>query len=353
MNIFSQPAINDGVNNPKLFYSTAQYARPSLSHSTHDTVHFGNAAPAMGQPIAELASKRARAIKTVFVDIDGTLCDHDEDKNLVYDNKANQQLINFQNNGGLVVISTGRSYPEALKVAETVGLDLEKTYFIVEQGTRLIGPNNNVIHTASMDADDLTLIIKTAANSGLQPFVQLFSDGKPHTDHPTQMDRYNKHQPIERVEFLLNEQGINPLFAINPPNKIVFDIDTPDEEQQLIAVLKEAVGDKYHVKRTAAHLVEVFSKKATKGDSAIRLAKHLAKDDDYKTMLTQSANLGDGDNDSELSTTLNEYGGISIAMGNGSDALKATSQYITGNVHEGGFAQAMDNINNLNKNKSE
>jgi Cof subfamily protein (haloacid dehalogenase superfamily) len=348
MNIFSQPAINDGVNNPKLFYSTAQYARPSLSHSTHDTVHFGNAAPAMGQPIAELASKRARAIKTVFVDIDGTLCDHDEDKNLVYDDKANQQLIDFQKSGGLVVISTGRSYPEAMKVAETVGLDLEKTYFIVEQGTRLIGPNNNVIHTASIDADDLTLIIKTAAEGGLQPFVQLFANGKPHTDHPTQMDRYNKHQPIERVDFLLNEQGINPLFAINPPNKIVFDLDTPDEEQQLIAVLKEAVGDKYHVKRTAEHLVELFSKQATKGDSAIRLAKHL-RGDDYKTLLKQSANLGDGDNDSELSTTLSEHGGVSIAMSNGSDALKATSQYITGNVNEGGFAEAMEAIAIINE----
>lgn len=352
MKVFSHPSISFGFNHHYKHHNVSNDTLQSLSQPTLDTVYFGNAATAMGQPITELTSQRAQPIKTVFVDIDGTLCGHDEDKNLVYDDKANQQLINFQKSGGLVVISTGRSYPEALKVAETVGLDLEKTYFIVEQGTRLIGPNNNVIHTASMDADDLTLIIKTAAESGLQPFVQLFANGKPHTAHPTQMDRYNKHQPIERVNFLLNEQGINPLFAINPPNKIVFDVETPEQEQQLIAVLNDAVGDKYHVKRTAEHLVELFSKQATKGDSAIRLAKHL-RGDDYKTLLKQSANLGDGDNDSELSTTLNEHGGVSIAMSNGSDALKATSQYITGNVHEGGFAQAMDNINNLNKNKSE
>lgn len=54
----------------------------------------------------------------------------------------------------------------------------------------------------------------------------------------------------------------------------------------------------------------------------------------------ETAAIGDGANDMDML----RYVGLGIAMGNASDAVKACADYVTGDVDEDGFAQAMEHF---------
>jgi len=80
--------------------------------------------------------------------------------------------------------------------------------------------------------------------------------------------------------------------------------------------------------------LEINALGATKGEAILRLAKHL------EIQPEQTMGLGDGEND----VTMMQMAGISVAMGNSLDILKAEADYVTDTNDEDGVAVAIEKL---------
>ena len=82
---------------------------------------------------------------------------------------------------------------------------------------------------------------------------------------------------------------------------------------------------------------------ASKGNAVEFLQKYL--NIDYKNI----ACIGDAENDESMTDLITQNGGMSIAMGNGTDRMKENARFITSSVTDFGFSKAVETILEINK----
>ena len=135
-------------------------------------------------------------------------------------------------------------------------------------------------------------------------------------------------------------------FILQLPPKVVkrFDAAQTDHAFKVVgvsddrAVLTEAetaaqalLGDAASAARSSGHFLDVTHPLANKGRVVEVLAQRLG------IRAEQIATIGDGDND----TLMFAKGGLSIAMGNADDDVKAKADVVTDSNEEDGFAKAV------------
>lgn len=214
-------------------------------------------------------------------------------------------------------------------------------YRIVEQGTKVVAPNGDIIFNRPIKTKDLTTLFKNLSDTDIETAPYLLADGRHHVAQKHQSRKKN----ATPIEYLINDGVFHPAIAGKSINKVGIKVNNQPDAEKLQELLSGKLGGTYHVKITDENLVEVFHREGTKAHSALFLSNYLFGND---ILLEQSANIGDGDNDSELAELMNERGGTSIAMGNGTKALKDASQFITSDVNKGGLEQALKAIKQLN-----
>jgi Cof subfamily protein (haloacid dehalogenase superfamily) len=114
--------------------------------------------------------------------------------------------------------------------------------------------------------------------------------------------------------------------------KIVGVSDVPDHIAAAEAALQPAIAALATIVCSQTYFLDITSHLASKGAVVGTLAKLL------NITTAQIATIGDGSND----VSMFEASGFSIAMGNGSDAVKARASAVTDSNENDGFAKAMN-----------
>jgi Cof subfamily protein (haloacid dehalogenase superfamily) len=96
--------------------------------------------------------------------------------------------------------------------------------------------------------------------------------------------------------------------------------------------VRQILGDVASVARSQHYYLDVTHKLANKGAALLALARQLAVPPE------EIATIGDGSND----VAMFAQSGLSIAMGNASDEVKAQAHFVTGSNEEDGFAKAIE-----------
>lgn len=256
-------------------------------------------------------------IKLVATDIDGTI--------LPYNGKFTDGVMNcisrLQKFGVKVVIVTGRMYKGAVKISEFLNLDTP----VVAYNGGYIRYRDDVLYEKYLTPERTKFIIQWARDNDVH--LNLYSDETLYTEcECDEIKRYAEYQKLDYkiADFTkLSYDKIHKLLAI--------DYNNYERVTNWANTMSELLPDLYVIKSTP-YFCEFSPKEATKA-CAVDFLK-----DYWGLEKNEILTIGDQDNDIELIKS----GGISVAMGNGTDELKKYAEYITGSVEDDGFVSAME-----------
>lgn len=259
-------------------------------------------------------------IKLVATDIDGTILGKSGEFTLGVKNC----IKTLQEQGIKVVIITGRMFAAARQIAKRVNLT---TPVVAYQGGMIKenADSDNILYQACIPLDDVHKIIEWARANNIH--LNLYSNDILYVENDNDtIKQYAKHQNIPYKVASFDDiklENINKLLAI--------DYNNADLVTEWIKDRQKAMPHLYIVKSTP-YFCEFSTIEATKSCAVNFLKSYWnLKDDEVLT-------IGDQDNDIELL----KAGGISVAMGNGTEGAKAVADYITDTVDNDGFVKAMN-----------
>ena len=267
------------------------------------------------------------SIKMIATDIDGTILKEDFEFNPA----VKACIKELCERGVKIVLVTGRMHSATTHVAEELGLD---TPIISYQGgmVKEQGENGQILYSKTLCPDTACRIINWAKANNVH--VNLYMEDKLYVEPDNAaILRYTaeRHISYNLCEFESVElDNINKILAI--------DFEDADRVTGWINFLQKEFPELYIVKSTP-YFCEICNIEAHKG-YAVEFLR------DYWGLKKEEVlAIGDQDNDIELL----KAGGIKVAMGNATDALKACADYITDTVENDGFVKAIERFTKDNR----
>ena len=257
-------------------------------------------------------------IKMVATDIDGTI--------LPYNGEFRPAVIDCINKlsdkGVKVVLVTGRMHSSTVPIAKKLGLN---TPVISYQGGLIKEINGTTLYQSNLPTQIAKEIIKWARQNKVH--LNLYLDDKLYVEENNEIIQYyikGKFVNYTVCSFDdLEIKDINKLLAI--------DIHDPERVTGWVEVLQEKYPQLYIVKSTP-YYCEIGPSNAKKSLSVEFLRNY------WGIKKEEVLTIGDQNNDIDLV----ECGGIGVAMGNGTEELKACADYITDTCENDGFVKAIE-----------
>lgn len=249
--------------------------------------------------------------RILFTDLDGTLLNNES--RVV--GKMRQALADMCMAGHVLVLSSGRPLDSILEVMKDAGLDFPGMYVIANNGTLVYDcDNKKSLLELRVPFDAVAEIWKLAAESGIH--VQTYSSTHiicAEDDKEIQYYRKRIHLPL-----LLSD---NPLEVLDkePYKMLCIDLDDYDRIAAFQAMVHERFGDRLQTVFSNPHYLEIFVKEAGKGNGLKFMCDYL------NVPVENSVAAGDAQND----ISMLEAAGLSVAMCNGDDDIKAMADVIT------------------------
>ncbi len=257
-------------------------------------------------------------IKMVVTDIDGTI--YSEKQGLTDNVKA--CLQNLIRNGIHVAIATGRTYASAKYVADEIGIECP---LICYQGGLINTYDGKILDVKYLPQDIARKIVTELRDRNIHMNVYI-------------EDVLYVENDNDYIKAYVGNKGID-YFKVNSFDNLDFSklnkILAIDNNPQLIENLIKELQTKYpeiYVVKSTDIFCEIANKYATKGNAIKFLANKLGFTE--KEVLA----IGDQNNDIEMVETA----GIGVAMGNGTEEIKAKANYITDTVDNEGFVKAIN-----------
>lgn len=256
-------------------------------------------------------------IKLIATDIDGTILTETNQ----FRPKILETIEKIKTKGVKLVLATGRIYDGVAPVAKLLGLD---TPIICTQGS-LLKYNNEILWSAPVEHHLALDVIKFLRNKGIH--TNFYNNDKICVEDENYMDDYTggrfvKYNLVDRFENL--EWGmITKLLAI-----VYDDVKIQELENEL----KERYNGTLGIVRSSRTYLEITNPMASKGNALKKLMNMWSLSPD------EVLASGDQDNDIELLRAA----GIKVAMKNASKGLKSVANYIAPDVHEDGWAEAIE-----------
>lgn len=269
-------------------------------------------------------------INIVFSDVDGTIWDFKQ-KDIAFN--PQRSLIfavkKLQNANIPIVLVTGRSSGEALNISKGIGN--MNAYIISGQGAEILNPKGEIIYHDVIKHDTLVRFlnevnsIKKTYNLNLKELVYI--DGKPYSTC-----NYKFPYKWEKITYISS-------YDILGLNYTADKVLIYDENPENMKILDKKIKNKFpqFEINTGLYCV-VTNPSVSKGNAVMILADKLGIN------LKNAAVIGDADNDISMLKAVKEKGGVAIAVGNATPALKETANYITSSVYDNGFAKAVDKL---------
>lgn len=224
--------------------------------------------------------------------------------------------------GRWISISTGRGYPH-IKPALS-GLTFNGPLVTCNGGMIIDEASRRVLYKRVIPL----ALARAVVNAGLQAELQMlvFFD-----DLETIMARANG-------GFVLRRDGVDsPVLAdplaelTRPPAKILIRIDSPEHDTYPRSVLEPLLASDARLVLSTPRTLDVIPSGSSKATALEWLAGYLG------VRREETMSMGDSDNDAEML----EWAGVGVAMGNATEAAKASADWIAPDVEEDGAAVAL------------
>jgi HAD superfamily hydrolase (TIGR01484 family) len=245
-------------------------------------------------------------IKLVLTDMDGTVVVPMRHE---VSDKVRQAVIAVEDAGIAVVPVTGRPYEMAKPVMEILGFD---SYCVVDNGATIRKAiTGELVWSQWLPLETVRQIVEI-----ILPFSTLIDYA----------EKWDEHVPDAETEMNLVVGPAPYVFSFLPIKEL------PQVEEALQKIDGIAYHMDIHTGDSAMGGIQVTDKRATKfhGVEALRVLVSVPKQ--------HTLAIGDGGNDLPLF----ENAGVKVAMGNGTDLLKAEADHVVDTVQNDGFAEAMD-----------
>lgn len=263
-------------------------------------------------------------IKLVAIDIDGTLLnDHHEVTSEVKDS-----IRKAKAKGVKIVLCTGRPLVGVQQYLTELELREEGDYVISFNGAMVQDTfTKKVVSHLTLEKEDLIYLSELSEEAGLH--MHFFDDKTLYTANRN----IGKYTVVEA--YLTGSQlvfsEIEKMPADFKMSKAMM-IDEPEILEAGIKKLPSDLGDRYHLVRSAPFYLEILNPEASKGNAVKQLSELLGiKQEEVMC-------IGDHEND----TTMLEFAGTAVAMGNAIPRLKEMADFITETNNNSGVAVAIE-----------
>ncbi len=256
-------------------------------------------------------------IKLLALDIDGTLLK----KDYSLSDKVKASVKKVCELGVKVVLVTGRMYSASTFIADELGLDTP----ILAYSGALARTKDEVFYEKSISDKLARKILAELKNFDAQVNLYLEDDLYSEAETPVLVEYCEKRKLDYKIKSFdeITEIKANKILAIGK---------NPDSTTEILEYLQNKFSDELCVVRSLPTFCEIISKDASKGDAVLFLAKMwgIAPDEIMA--------VGDQDNDIELL----KVAGVKVAMGNGTEGLKALADYVVPSVEDDGLVFAIE-----------
>lgn len=271
--------------------------------------------------------------KLILSDFDGTLTNS---KNQVSE-RAKKAIKAFMDKGGKFVVATGRMYPTIINRMHEVGLDDMDSELVSFQGAYISNiKTGEELARYTMQKEAIYQIVKHALELGIYVHIYTINDVivREYNDLAKRYCEFVNVEPIIQDDLLTyiknsKEEFVKAIFIVDKENtsKIVKEFnskfyDNKSEEERILFV------------NSAPTFVECVDYKTNKGH-ALRLIA-----DKYNIDYSQTVAFGDSMNDASML----KAAAVGVAMGNGTEEVKAFADIITDSVDDDGLAKIIEKI---------
>lgn len=249
---------------------------------------------------------------TVFFDLDGTLLNEHSQ----VDSDVADAIHQLRENNYLPVICTGRAPDEIVDISNATGIDTNITL-----NGALVQSEQEIIYENILEPELIEQVIDTATK--FDDVVGMHSYTSTSINRRTDVveDFYQMvHLPLPKVDADFYKKVKVPMIVVVSPEK----------------------EDRYQVKypelkfyKTGTYSIDVVKKGITKMSGINNLIKNMQLDD--KPVYA----FGDGPNDLEMIKSAD----YSVAMGNGTDEIKNSANYVTSANIDGGIRNGLKHYN--------
>ncbi len=259
-------------------------------------------------------------IRMIATDVDGTILRHTGE----FNPEVVECIHKLDKNGVKVVIVTGRMHKSAKKIADRLGL---KNAVVSYQGALVCEntPEQTVLYEKYIPLNTTKKIIEWGHKEKIH--INLYMNDNLYVEKDD--DIIHKYADYQKIPFTAKPFSELELDNIN--KLVLIDYDNPERVTLLTKKLQEDFPELFIVK-SCDYFCEVCHKEATKGDGLRYLQEFYG--------IPKEATLAIGDHNNDID--LLKAGGVKVAMGNGTDELKAIADYVTDTVDNNGFVKAIE-----------
>ena len=258
------------------------------------------------------------AIKLLLADVDGTLVSHEK----VLTPRAIAAVAAMREKGIAFAVTSGRPPRGMAMLVEPLALDLPLAGF---NGGVYVDPDMSVVEEHKLAVEQARTAAETMLGTGLDLWVYTGKDWlirKEDAPHVAREQKTVQFPPRVVTNFDA---------ALKEAVKLVAVSDDAAKIKGCLEAVQEKLGDQVTAALSQPYYLDVTHVRANKGDVVGFLAKRLGIPPEA------IATIGDMPND----ITMFEKGGLSIAMGNAGDVVKAAADVATGDCDHDGFADAV------------
>ena len=258
-------------------------------------------------------------IKLLLADVDGTLVT--KDKQLT--DRAVAAVHALRQRGIAFAITSGRPPRGMTMLLGPLAIDTPIAGF---NGGLWVNPDLSQIEARNLPRDVADRSVKMLTDAGLDAWVYSGEEWLVHKKDAPHVSREAwtvKFEPRETSDF-----GS----ALDSAVKIVGVSDDLGLMEQTEKQVQDALGTSASAARSQPYYLDITHPQANKGAALSFLAKRLGLD------TRQIATIGDQPND----TLMFRESGMSIAMGNASEAVQKLATHVTSSSEEEGFARAVE-----------
>ena len=266
-------------------------------------------------------------IKLIAIDMDGTLLN--SKKELLEETKQYFKNFHNKNTETLLVLCTGRPETGIRPYLKDLGYLEENHYIISQNGASVYeSQTGKRVMDAFVDSTAIQKWIELGKKHGISVMGAGVDYYYSFDEDPTEWMEFDVKLVSGKLKRIPTKESLNIDFY-----KILL---MGDEEQlnEFETFIPEEWRDEFYVVRSQKYLVEVLTKGVNKAFGLEKLAQKL------NIQPSEIAAIGDAANDIEML----EYAGLAIAMGNGSEEVKAIADIVTDTNENNGVIKAIDKL---------
>ncbi len=259
------------------------------------------------------------AVKLFVTDLDGTLIHSGKDIS-----EGNRLAVREAVEAGVVfTIATGRMYPSAKPIAQSLGVDVP---IITYNGAVVKSTDGRVYLAEYIDSEIVKQVLDYALERNL--YVQLYSyDELYYVKSCDISDFYEKASKVKG-----HAVGAEALYShMDEVPKLLIVGDTPEASDKIVEELNSKFAGILTAVKSNPLYVEIIKHGVSKASAIKALSETL------NISIEDTMAIGDSNNDLPML----KAAGKSVAMGNASDEIKAAADYVTKDCDEDGEAYAI------------